>query len=83
MKRFLLILTVLIIMTSVASAQEVPQSASQLQMSFSPLVKKTSPAVVNIYAKRVVQQQMRVISPFFNDPFFNQFFKVFLFELRL
>ncbi|MBI3441228.1 MAG: Do family serine endopeptidase [Proteobacteria bacterium] len=45
-----------------------------VQQSFAPLVKKTGPAVVNIYAKRVVQEQMRAISPFFNDPFFNQFF---------
>lgn len=53
-------------------AQEVPQSVQQMQLSFSPLVKKTGPAVVNIYTKRVVQQQVRSI--FFNDPFFNQFF---------
>lgn len=53
---------------------QVPQSTAEMQMSFAPLVKKTSPAVVNIYVKRVVQQHMRMISPFFNDPFFNQFF---------
>ncbi|MFN7112965.1 MAG: Do family serine endopeptidase [Alphaproteobacteria bacterium] len=55
-------------------AQTVPQSRADIQMSFAPLVKKTSPAVVNIYAKRVVRERMRVISPFFNDPFFGQFF---------
>lgn len=54
--------------------QRVPQSAPQMQMSFSPLVKKTAPAVVNIYATRVVRDRMAVISPFMNDPFFNQFF---------
>jgi len=60
---------------SVASAEsQVPQSIQQMQLSFAPLVKKTSPAVVNIYAKRIVKQKMRSISPFFNDPFFNQFF---------
>lgn len=57
-----------------ALAQIVPQSAEQMQMSFAPLVKKTGPAVVNIYTKRVVRQQQRVVSPFFNDPFFSQFF---------
>jgi len=56
-----------------ASRAQVPTSIQQMQLSFAPLVKKTSPAVVNIYAKRVVQE-MRSISPFFNDPFFNQFF---------
>ncbi|MEZ0262930.1 MAG: Do family serine endopeptidase [Alphaproteobacteria bacterium] len=54
-----------------ASAQQVPQSVQQMQLSFAPLVKKTSPAVVNIYTKRVVRRQ---VNPFFNDPFFNQFF---------
>lgn len=52
----------------------VPQSMQQLQMSFAPLVKKTGPAVVNIYTKRIVKEQMQLISPFFNDPFFGQFF---------
>lgn len=53
---------------------EVPQSRAEMQLSFAPLVKKAGPAVVNIYAKRLVRERMRVISPFFNDPFFNQFF---------
>ncbi len=52
----------------------VPASIQQMQLSFAPLVKKTGPAVVNIYAKHVVQEQTRAMSPFFNDPFFNQFF---------
>jgi Do/DeqQ family serine protease len=57
---------------TVPACADVPTSVQQIQLSFSPLVKKTSPAVVNIYTKRVVQT--RSISPFFNDPFFNQFF---------
>jgi serine protease Do len=56
-----------------ALAQEaVPQSAQQIELSFSPVVKQAAPAVVNIYTKKVVQQQ--AISPFFDDPFFKQFF---------
>ncbi|MDF1607004.1 DegQ family serine endoprotease [Hoeflea sp. YIM 152468] len=39
--------------------------------SFSPLVKATAPAVVNVYADRLVQRSM---SPFGGDPFFEQFF---------
>ncbi len=53
---------------------QVPQSRQMLQMSFAPLVKKTGPAVVNIYAKRIVKERAQIVSPFFNDPFFNQFF---------
>jgi len=52
---------------------QVPASVQQMQLSFAPLVKKTGPAVVNIYTKRVVQEQMRSISPFFNDPFSTSF----------
>jgi serine protease Do len=55
-----------------ALAQEIPQSNEQVQLSFAPLVKKTAPAVVNIYAKVMVRQ--RVANPLFNDPFFNRFF---------
>lgn len=50
---------------------QVPQSRPQMMLSFAPLVKKTSPAVVNIYTKRVVRQ---AVSPLFSDPFFSQFF---------
>jgi serine protease Do len=56
------------------AGEQVPRSTRDLQMTFSPLVKKTAPAVVNIYAKRLVRERMALISPFMNDPFFNQFF---------
>ena len=52
----------------------VPQSDLEIKLSFAPLVKKTAPAVVNIYAERVVNQ---VNSPFQNDPFFRDFFRNF------
>ena len=58
--------------TSVHAQDVVPAGRDAVRLSFAPLVKKTSPAVVNIYAKRVVRQ--RFVSPFFNDPFFGQFF---------
>lgn len=56
-----------------AFAQEriVPQSDQQMTLSFAPVVKKTSPAVVNIYTKRVVEQRL---SPFLADPMFERFF---------
>jgi len=73
-KVIIMFAVVLASLSAPALAQTVPQSRADIQMSFAPLVKKTSPAVVNIYAKRVVRERMRVISPFFNDPFFGQFF---------
>ncbi|MBE7186203.1 MAG: trypsin-like peptidase domain-containing protein, partial [Methylobacterium mesophilicum] len=39
-------------------------------MSFAPLVKKSAPAVVNVYAAKTIPQR----SPFAGDPFFEQFF---------
>ena len=53
---------------------QVPSSKSEITLSFAPLVKKSAPAVVNIYAQRVVEAR---ISPFQNDPFFGNFFRDF------
>ena len=52
----------------------VPQSQSEIALGFAPLVKQAAPAVVNIYARRVVQTQA---SPFAGDPFFEEFFRGF------
>ncbi|WP_455481524.1 DegQ family serine endoprotease [Bartonella sp. B35(2025)] len=49
---------------------QIPQTQSEITLSFSPLVKKTIPSVVNIYAAR----KIRARSPFEGDPFFEQFF---------
>ena len=49
----------------------VPTSQEQVALSFAPVVKAAAPAVVNIYATRVVQDRQ---SPFADDPFFRQFF---------
>jgi serine protease Do len=55
------------------NAQDVvPQSKTQIELTFSPLVKRAAPAVVNVYTRTVVKE--RRSSPFFNDPFFQQFF---------
>ncbi len=55
-----------------APAQEaVPQSEAQIKLTFAPLVRQVAPAVVNIYTKKVVKDRA---SPFFDDPFFQQFF---------
>ncbi|SFD59786.1 Do/DeqQ family serine protease [Sulfitobacter brevis] len=54
------------------SAQPVPQSAAQMQLSFVPLVKEAAPAVVNIYAKIMTAPQR---TPLQSDPFFERFFR--------
>jgi len=48
------------------------ERSPQLGTSFAPVVKKVAPAVVNIYSTHTVH--MRVWNPFYNDPFFRQFF---------
>jgi Do/DeqQ family serine protease len=55
-----------------ANAQDrrVPSSPAELQLSFAPVVKRVAPAVVNVYAARVVENH----NPFMNDPLFRQFF---------
>jgi Do/DeqQ family serine protease len=55
-----------------AGAQErrVPDSLSQLQLSYAPIVQRVAPAVVNVYATHIVENQ----NPFLSDPFFRQFF---------
>jgi Do/DeqQ family serine protease len=51
--------------------QRIPQNRQQLQLTFAPIVRVTAPAVVNVYAQRLVAQQG--LGPF-ADPFFRQFF---------
>jgi Do/DeqQ family serine protease len=55
-----------------AEQVKVPDSREEITLSFAPVVRRAAPAVVNIYAKRIVQQ--RALSPLFDDPFFKQFF---------
>ncbi len=56
---------------AMAAERTVPPSEAALRYSFSPIVKRVSPAVVNVYASRVIQQRA---SPFMDDPFFRRFF---------
>jgi Do/DeqQ family serine protease len=55
-----------------ANAQDrrVPPSVAELQFSYAPIVKRVAPAVVNVYAARVIENR----SPLMNDPLFRQFF---------
>jgi Do/DeqQ family serine protease len=66
---------VFLILTSPPAAAQmaVPQSQAEIQTGFVPVVQQAAPAVVNIYARRVVS----VRSPFANDPFFQDLFRDF------
>ena len=58
--------------TAVAEAPRVvPETQTQVQLSFAPVVKAVTPSVVNVYATTVMQASS---SPFAGDPFFERFF---------
>lgn len=57
-----------------AHAQTVPENMDQVQLSFAPVVKAAIPAVVNIYARRLVEAEA---NPFAGDPVFERFFSQF------
>jgi serine protease Do len=65
--------------TPAPATRELPQTQQQLQLSFAPLVKTVTPAVVNVYATKTEQGFQ---SPFANDPFFSQLFGGDLFQSR-
>jgi Do/DeqQ family serine protease len=48
-----------------------PQGPAQVRLSFAPVVKKATPAVVNVYASRV---ETMPHNPLFDDPIFRRFF---------
>jgi serine protease Do len=74
LKRVGIVLSALALALPVAAqtVRQVPESRAEIQQSFAPVVRQTVPAVVNIYTRKVVQQQ--AMSPLMNDPFFRQFF---------
>ncbi|MCP4183938.1 MAG: DegQ family serine endoprotease [Hyphomicrobiales bacterium] len=53
-----------------SAKSRLPESEFDITLSFAPLVKRISPAVVNVYASKKVVQR----SPFAGDPFFERFF---------
>ena len=44
----------------------------ELRASYAPVVQRVAPAVVNVYAAKVVQNR----NPLFDDPIFRRFFGV-------
>ena len=75
MKTIWVALSAFLLLVPPADAQEtVPSSQVQIDLTFAPLVKSAAPAVVNIYTRTVIKQ--RATSPFFDDPFFRQFFGI-------
>jgi len=68
------VLSLAILGAAPAIAQErvVPSSLNQLRLSYAPIVQHVQPAVVNVYAAKIVQNR----NPFLDDPIFRRFFGV-------
>ena len=73
MLRILLLLLAVLPAVSVAQTR-VPETPTEIQLGFAPVVQQAAPAVVNIYARRVVNVRS---SPFAGDPFFDNLFRDF------
>lgn len=67
-----ILLTLLISVHPGLAETVVPQSTEEITLSFAPVVQRTAPAVVNIYARHLIQDRT---NPFAGDPFFDQFFR--------
>ncbi len=59
---------------SVAVNDSPLERQTKFTSSFSPVVKKVAPSVVNVFTTKTVRNPMPEITPFFDDPFFRRFF---------
>ena len=56
------------------SVNESAISRTEQHESFAPIVRKVAPTVVNIFSTKTVKNPLTQLMPFYNDPFFRQFF---------
>src|SRR5437016_10185725 len=52
--------------------RRVPASTAEVRLSYAPIVQRVQPAVVNVYAAKVVRDR----NPLLDDPIFRRFFGV-------
>jgi len=74
MKRLFVLFLFVFLPASGFAEGQVPTSAVDLKLSFAPVVRRSAPSVVNIYASKVVAARP---NPFASDPFFSDFFQNF------
>src|SRR3954454_17831754 len=70
--RTLTALLVLLAAPALAQDRRVPSSAAEIKLSYAPIVQRVQPAVVNVYAAKVIQNR----NPLLDDPIFRRFFGV-------
>jgi Do/DeqQ family serine protease len=59
-------------MPALAQDRRVPASPAEIKLSYAPIVQRVQPAVVNVYAAKMVQNR----NPLLDDPIFRRFFGV-------
>ncbi len=69
---FTALLVLLVSAPAMSQDRRVPSSAAELRLSYAPIVQRVQPAVVNVYAAKVVQNH----NPLLDDPIFRRFFGV-------
>ena len=72
--RWLAVLSVSAVIATPVLAQDrrLPASQAELRLSYAPIVQRVQPAVVNVYAAKMVQNR----NPLLDDPIFRRFFGV-------
>ena len=63
-------LVILFLHPALAQERRVPSSTAELRLSYAPIVQRVQPAVVNVYAAKMVQNK----NPLLEDPIFRRFF---------
>ena len=66
------IVGVAVLSSGIVAAQDrrLPASSTELKLSYAPIVQRVQPAVVNVYAAKLVQNR----NPLLDDPIFRRFF---------
>jgi Do/DeqQ family serine protease len=67
-----LLISVVVAAPALAQDRRVPASPAEIRLSYAPIVQRVQPAVVNVYAAKVVQNR----NPLLDDPIFRRFFGV-------
>jgi Do/DeqQ family serine protease len=65
-----LLVSAAVAVPALAQDRRVPTSSADIKLSYAPVVQRVQPAVVNVYAAKIVQNR----NPFLDDPIFRRFF---------
>src|ERR1700723_4195326 len=67
-----LLISAVVALPALSQDRRGPASAAELRLSYAPIVQRVQPAVVNVYAAKMVEDH----NPLLDDPIFRRFFGV-------